>query len=213
MNKALAELLKLIQKLYGKRALSKTIGTRTNVITLPDKETKKFITQELNIEAASDAAVKKGFEDAEKLIADIPKMNDQEILTFKNNLQRMDNRVNPPQAEVFEFGTKEKVTPGGIASLTEKAGQKSPPGTIMGNIESRLNKLRASGEDPSTMKGQTLDEIMGDVASSQKAMRQLEKQGLVRATARDIIITDIKSGKLKLPKELEQQILRWWRTY
>jgi hypothetical protein len=48
---------------------------------------------------------------------------------------------------------------------------------------------------------------MGDVASSQQGMRQLEKQGLVRATARDIITSDIKSGKLKLPKELEQQIL------
>jgi hypothetical protein len=29
--------------------------------------------------------------------------------------------------------------------------------------------------------------LWGDVASSQQGMRQLEKQGLVRATARDII--------------------------
>ena len=35
-------LLKLIQKLYGKNALAKTIGTRTNVIRLPDNEIKKF---------------------------------------------------------------------------------------------------------------------------------------------------------------------------
>ena len=206
MNKALAELLKLIEKLYGKRAVSKTIGTRTNVITLPDKETKKFITQELNIEAASDAAVKKGFEDAEKLIADIPKMNDQEILTFKNNLQRMDNRINPPQAEVFEFGTKEKVTPGGIASLTKKAGQKSPPGTLMGNIESRIKQLEASGEDLSTMKGQTLDEIMGDVMQSQKTMSKMQDEGLVRAAVRYKMMDDLKRGTLKLPKNLEDVV-------
>jgi hypothetical protein len=56
MTKALLEIIK---RLYGSKALSKTIGTRTNVITLPDKETKKFVTQELNIEAASDAAAKK----------------------------------------------------------------------------------------------------------------------------------------------------------
>ena len=87
-------LLALIKKLYGSKAIQKTIGTRTNVITLPDKDTKRFLTNELNIDAASDAAVKKAFEDAEKLIPDIPKMNDQEILTFTGNLRRLDNRIN-----------------------------------------------------------------------------------------------------------------------
>ena len=77
------KLLELIEKLYGKTALSKTLGTRTNVITLSDNETKRFIKDELNIEAASDAAALAAKNRAEKLIADIPKMNDQEILTFK----------------------------------------------------------------------------------------------------------------------------------
>jgi len=209
MNKALAELLKLIQKLYGKKALSKTIGTRTNVITLPDKETKKFLSQELNIEAASDAAVKKGFEDAEKLIADIPKMNDQEILTFKNNLQRMDNRINPPSAEVISIGTKQPVSKEGIASLTEQAGQKAPPGTVMGNLESRLNQLRASGEGLEALtkgKGQTLDDILGDVMQSQKAMSKLQDEGLVRAAVRYKMMDDVKKGTLKVPKNIEDVI-------
>ena len=35
-------LLKLIQKLYGKNALSRTIGTRTNVIRLPSNKLKKY---------------------------------------------------------------------------------------------------------------------------------------------------------------------------
>ena len=207
--KSLLEIIKLI---FGPKALSKTIGTRTNVIKLPNNETKIYIKSDLNIEAASDKLVQKAKKEMEELIPDIPKMNDAERLIFEGNLRRLKNRLGlrsetDPTADVFQFGTKEKVTPGGIASLTEKAGQKSPPGTLMGNIESRIKQLEASGEDLSKMKGQTLDEIMGDVASSQQGMRQLEKQGLVRATARDIITSDIKSGKLKLPKELEKQIL------
>src|SRR6056300_632997 len=113
-------LLELIKKLYGSKALSKTIGTRTNVITLPDKDTKRFVSNELNIDAASDAAVKKAFEDVEKLIPEIPKMNDQEILTLTGNLRRLDQRMNPPSAEVIEFGTKKPVT--GIEKLAAERG-------------------------------------------------------------------------------------------
>jgi hypothetical protein len=209
MYKGLLELIKLI---FGPKAISKTIGTRTNVIRLPNNKIKRYTKSDLDIESASDAAAMNAKKEMEELIAEIPKMNDAERLIFEGNLRRLKNRLGirsetDSTADVFQFGTKEKVTPGGIASLTEKAGQKSPPGTLMGNIESRIKQLEASGQDPSTMKGQTLDEIMGDVASSQQGMRQLEKQGLVRATARDIITSDIKSGKLKLPKELEQQIL------
>jgi hypothetical protein len=146
-----------------------------------------------------------------ELLADYPRMNDAEKLIFEGNLRRLGNKLGVTEkgsaADVLEFGTGEKVSPEGIMSLTEKAGQKSPPTTLMGKLESRIKQLEASGEDLSKMKGQTLDDIMGDVASSQQGMRQLEKQGLVRATARDIITSDIKSGKLKLPKELEQQIL------
>ena len=42
-------LLALIKKLYGSKAIQNAIGTRTNVITLPDKDKKIFLTNELNI--------------------------------------------------------------------------------------------------------------------------------------------------------------------
>jgi hypothetical protein len=170
-----------------------------------------ILKEDLNIEAASDKLAQKAKADMKELLADYPRMNDAEKLIFEGNLRRLGNKLGVTEkgsaADVLEFGTGEKVSPEGIMSLTEKAGQKSPPTTLMGKLESRIKQLEASGEDLSKMKGQTLDEIMGDVASSQQGMRQLEKQGLVRATARDIITSDIKSGKLKLPKELEQQIL------
>jgi hypothetical protein len=204
-------ILEIIKLIYGSKALSKILGTRTNVIRLPDNELKQYTKSDLNIEAASDKLAQKAKADMKELLADYPRMNDAEKLIFEGNLRRLGNKLGVtekgPAADVLEFGTGEKVSPEGIMSLTEKAGQKNPPTTLMGKLESRIKQLEASGEDLSKMKGQTLDEIMGDVASSQQGMRQLEKQGLVRATARDIITSDIKSGKLKLPKELEQQIL------
>jgi DNA-directed RNA polymerase subunit N (RpoN/RPB10) len=78
----------------------------------------------------------------------------------------------------------------------------------MGNLESRIKQLEASGEDLSKLKGKTYDEFMKDITQGQKSMRKLEDEGLVRATAREIIGRDIKSGKIKLPKEIEQDIVQ-----
>jgi hypothetical protein len=208
MYKNLLELIKLI---FGKSAINKTIGTRTNVIQLPNNKTKRYIKSDLDIESASDAAAMNAKKEMEELIAEIPKMNDAERLIFEGNLRRLKNRLGirsetDPKADVFQFGTKEKVTPGGIASLTEKAGQKSPPGTLMGNIESRIKQLEASGEDLSKMKGQTLDEIMGDVMQTQKTMSKMQDEGLVRAAVRYKMMDDLKRGNLKLPKNLEDVV-------
>jgi hypothetical protein len=103
----------------------------------------------------------------------------------------------------------EKISPEGIMSLTEKAlDRRSAPTTLMGKLESRIKQLEASGEDLSKLKGKTYDEFMKDITQGQKSMRKLEDEGLVRATAREIIGRDIKSGKIKLPKEIEQDIVQ-----
>jgi hypothetical protein len=205
-------LLALIAKLFGKGAVSKTIGSRTNVIKLADNDAKRFIKNELNIEAAGEAAIQKGLKDAESLIADIPKMNDQEILTFTGNLKRLDQKINPPQAEVLDITTQQKVSPEGIASLTETVGQKAPPGTLMGDLELNVNKLKASGkqlEDIAKEKGgRSLDDIMKGEGQAQQGMAQAQKEGLVKATANDIMIADINSGKFLAPKEMQQEILQ-----
>jgi hypothetical protein len=200
-------ILELIKLIYGSKALSKVLGTRTNVIRLPNDELKQYTKQELNIEAASDKLAQKAKADMKELLADFPRMNDAEKLIFKGNLTRLGNKLGVtekgPAADVLEFGTGEKVSPEGIMSLTEKAGQKSPPTTLMGNLESRIKQLEASGEDLSKMKGQTYDEFMNDITQGQRTMIKLEDEGLVRATAREIIDKDIKSKKIKLPKEIE----------
>jgi hypothetical protein len=200
-------ILELIKLIYGSKALSKVLGTRTNVIRLPDNELKQYTKQELNIEAASDKLAQKAKADMKELLADYPRMNDAEKLIFEGNLRRLGNKLEVtekgPAADVLEFGTGEKVSPEGIMSLTEKAGQKNPPTTLMGNLESRIKQLEASGEDLSKMKGQTYDEFMNDITQGQRTMIRLEDEGLVRATAREIIDKDIKSKKIKLPKEVE----------
>jgi hypothetical protein len=200
-------ILELIKLIYGSKALSKVLGTRTNVIRLPDNELKQYTKSDLNIEAASDKLAQKAKKDMYELLGDFPKMNDAEKLIFKGNLTRLGNKLGVtekgPAADVLEFGTGEKVSPEGIMSLTEKAGQKSPPTTLMGKLESRIKQLEASGEDLSKMKGQTYDEFMNDITQGQRTMIRLEDEGLVRATAREIIDKDIKSKKIKLPKEIE----------
>jgi uncharacterized protein YfcZ (UPF0381/DUF406 family) len=202
-------ILELIKLIYGSKALSKVLGTRTNVIRLPDNELKQYTKQELNIEAASNKLAQKVKADMYELLADYPRMNDAEKLIFEGNLRRLGNKLEvvqkkqKPAADVLEFETGEKVSPEGIMSLTEKAGQKNPPTTLMGKLESRIKQLEASGEDLSKMKGQTYDEFMNDITQGQRTMIKLEDEGLVRATAREIIDKDIKSKKIKLPKEIE----------
>jgi hypothetical protein len=202
-------ILELIKLIYGSKALSKVLGTRTNVIRLPDNELKQYTKKELNIEAASNKLAQKAKADMYELLAEYPRMNDAEKLIFDGNLRRLGNKLEvvqkkqKPAADVLEFETGEKVSPEGIMSLTEKAGQKNPPTTLMGKLESRIKQLEASGEDLSKMKGQTYDEFMNDITQGQRTMIRLEDEGLVRATAREIIDKDIKSKKIKLPKEIE----------
>jgi hypothetical protein len=208
------KLFAALERIFGKGFVSRIFGKQSNVITLPSKDAQRFLTTELNISEASEAAIKIGKQDLEKIVSDtkrLSQLNDQELLVITNNAERLAQRVNPnvgPDAEVINLGTKEKVSPEGIMQLKEKMGQRNAPGTLMGDLEGGINKLKASGEDLSKMKGQTLDELMGDFSQGQKTMLKLEDEGLVRATAREIIGRDIKSGKIKLPKELEQDIVQ-----
>jgi hypothetical protein len=86
-------LLELIKLIFGKNAINKTIGTRTNVIQLPNNKTKRYIKSDLDIESASDAAAMNAKKEMEELIAEIPKMNDAERLIFEGNLRRLKNRL------------------------------------------------------------------------------------------------------------------------
>jgi hypothetical protein len=209
---AVKPVIDLITKIFGKKALSKTIGTRTNVITLPDSNIKTLIKNELDINKANDAQLEAFKKQAEQLIPEISKMNDQELLTFKGNLQRYYDRMYPPKAEVFDFQTKARVPKEGIEQLETQLGIPSDvdPNSPLGQIMTKTKQIEKQGKDLAKEFGMEdqLKKGLQDLMQEQKGMSKLYSEGLVRATVREIIDRDIKSGKIKLP-EVEEDIVRF----
>jgi len=194
-------LLELIKSLYGSKAIASTIGSKTNVIRLPSGKLQKYVSKDLNIEAASEEAAQNAYNEMKELIPEITKMNDGERLVFEGNLRRLKNKVQPDkiEAEVIGITTKEPVSKEGISQLLEEAGQTNPPGTMVGNVESRINQLKKIGKELEKQTGEkaTIEDILKEFGTSQGSLAKLQDEGLVRATARNILINDIKSGKIK----------------
>jgi hypothetical protein len=168
--------LDLIKALYGPKAISSTIGTRTNVIRLPSGELQKYLSKELNIEAASTNAAKNAYLEMYDLIPYVSKMNDSERLIFEGNLRRLKNKL-----EDSGLIQEENVSSGITA------------------IQSKIDKLKIKRRELEKATGQkaTLTNVLNDLGASQKSMSRLNDEGLVRSTAREILINDIKAGKIK----------------
>jgi hypothetical protein len=169
-------LLELIKALYGPKAISSTIGTRTNVIRLPSGKLQKYLSKDLNIEAASDEAAKNAYNEMKELIPEVAKMNDGERLVFEGNLRRLKNKL-----EDSGLIQKENVSSGIVA------------------IQSKIDELKQAGKELEKVTGKkaTLTDVLNDLGASQQSMSRLYDEGLVRAAARQILINDIKAGKIK----------------
>jgi hypothetical protein len=195
-------LLSLINKLYGSKAIQKTIGTRTNVITLPNKQTKQLLNEQLNVNQASDQQILKLKDDIEKLIPDIPKMNDSEVLNLTSNLQKIDNRLNPPQAEIIEMGTKQPVSPAGIKQLEAERGmpENVDPNSPLGIIMQRVKKAELESKSIAEEFGMenVLKKGLDDLMRTQTGYPSIQREGMVRTAVREIMTKDLKSGKLKI---------------
>jgi len=215
----LVELIKLLEKLFGKGAVSRTIGTRTNVVRFPkgkqpvDPTTGEFRIEELKGENPdSYQVIKNSIEDR---MGDITKMNDSELLNYTANVRRMVNAEFPPplpEADVVKFGSGQEIKGKGLEELIEKQGTKNPPTTIAGELETQGKKLEKAGEDLKEITEQkpefVIDDIMKDYMNTQKIMQSSQRSGYVRATVRQIMREDIQAGKLKLPKELQDQVMQ-----
>jgi hypothetical protein len=213
-------LLDLIKALYGPKAISSTIGTRTNVIRLPSGKLQRYLKEGLNIEAASDNAAQNAYNEMKELIPEVAKMNDSERLIFEGNLRRLKNKLEasgmlPKQtitkeAEVVSMETKEPVTGENLKKLTEEKGTINPPTTVAGRLEQSAKKLEALGKnvEEEFVKGKkrSASEILDEYFHSYRTMKSIEDEGLVRAVARQIMYDDLKTGKLKVPKEIEETI-------
>jgi len=169
-------LLDLIKALYGPKAISSTIGTRTNVIRLPSGKLQRYLKEGLNIEAASDNAAQNAYNEMKELIPEVAKMNDAERLIFEGNLRRLKNKL-----EASGLIQGENVT-SGIAAIESKAEQLKQAGKELEEI---------------TKPKSIIGDIMKDYSSFQKIMQEERRKGLVRATTRSILYQDIKAGKIK----------------
>jgi hypothetical protein len=214
--KKYTDLIELLEKIFGKGSVSRTIGTRTNVVRFP-KGKQPIDPTVSNFDVEGTAAKNPDLvQTIENSIADrmgeITKMNDQELLTYTANVRRLANFKEPPvqNADVIKFGSGEEIKGKGLEQLIEKQGTINPPTTVAGRLETQGKKLEKAGEDLKeiTEPKSVIGDIMKDYGDFDKYMQSSQKTGYVRATVRQIMREDIQAGKLKLPKELQDQVMQ-----
>ena len=214
----LVELIKLLEKLFGKGSVSRTIGTRTNVVRFPkgkqpvDPTTGEFRIEELKSENPdSYQIIKNSIEDR---MGDITKMNDSELLNYTANVRRMVNAEFPPplpEADIVKFGSGQEIKGKGLEELIEKQGTRFSPTTDIGQLEAtgkRLEKLSedfAREFDPANIAKQEAERramiarqyeskgFAGDVISG--------PSGIFRAVSREFLLDQNAKGKIKLTPE------------
>jgi hypothetical protein len=215
MNKY-TDLIQMLEKIFGKGSVSRTIGTRTNVVRFPKGKQPIDPTRgEFDVEgtAAKNPDLVQTIENSiADRMGDITKMNDQELLTYTSNVRRLLNFKEPPiqNADVVKFGSGEEIKGKGLEQLIEKQGTKNPPTTVAGQLETQGKKLEKAGEDLKeiTEPKSVIGDIIKDYGDFDKYMQSSQKTGYVRATVRQIMREDIQAGKLKLPKELQDQVMQ-----
>jgi hypothetical protein len=111
-------LLDLIKKLYGPKAISSTVGTRTNVVIFPKGDLQRYLSADLNIEGISKEAAKNTYLEMHDLIPYVSTMNDAERLIFEGNLRRLKNNL-----ESHGLVEGENVS-SGITSIQSEADQR-----------------------------------------------------------------------------------------
>ena len=133
----------------------------------------------------------------------------EQKINFSNNLRmkrefekEVEAFKTQPEAKIIQLETKQPVPKEGIEQLIEDAGQVSPPGTLAGDIETRINRLKSKAKE----KKMTMDEILKETGESQVKYMAGQNEGYVRSMARQIMLNDIKSGKLKVPKEIQDTV-------
>jgi hypothetical protein len=214
--KKYTDLIEMLEKIFGKGSVSRTIGTRTNVVRFP--KGKQPIDPTVGNFDVEGTAIKSPdlIQTIENSIADrmgdITKMNDQELLTYTANVRRLLNFKEPPvqNADVIKFGSGEEIKGKGLEQLIEKQGTVNPPTTVAGRLETQGKKLEKAGEDLKeiTEPKSVIGDIIKDYGDFDKYMQSSQKTGYVRATVRQIMREDIQAGKLKLPKELQDQVMQ-----
>jgi len=200
-------LLQLLKALFGQKYLNKIIGTRTNVVK-PIKMDKSSPFRRYTDAAYDDpeivALIEKKIDEYGPYA--LNNKNPQELANFEDNAKRllvaknkqtgttegMKKSMEPkPEAEMFEFETKQKLDDKGIITLKEDMGLPPDvkPDSPMGKILTNRNKINQ------TFKG------MGKAAQDIGAKAySADIEGKRRAAMRQILLRD-KRIKLTLAEE------------
>ena len=200
--KKYTDLIEMLEKIFGKGAVSRTIGTRTNVVRFPKgKQGLDPTKSEFDVEgsAAKNPDLAQTIENSiADRMGDITKMNDQELLTYTANVRRLVNFKEPPklpEADVVKFGSGEEMKGKGLEELIEKEGLVASPKTSLGSAQ--FNIKRAEQEINKVIKENDLDSLLKGFGKDQLSEIRLHNQGLVRAVTRQILSEDIRAGKIK----------------
>jgi len=133
------------------------------------------------------------------------KINFAKNLETKRKFEKdLEDFKTKPETPVLDIKTKEKIED--VEKLREEAGLMAPPTTPIGETQLKLKQVEQGLKD--ILKNKTnIDDILKDPIESQIRYAQLQRSGLVRAVAREIIEQDIKAGKLKLRPTVEKGMI------
>lgn len=218
------ELIKLLESIFGKGSVSRTIGTRTNVVRFPKGKQPIDPTRgNFDVEgtAAKNPDLVQTIENSiEDRMGDITKMNDQELLTYTANVRRLANFKQPPvqNADVIKFGSGEEIKGEGLEQLIQKQGTKFPPTTDIGKLEATGKRLEKLGEDfakefdpanDARLEAERLAMIERQYEGKGYAGGVFGPSGKYRAVARNFLLDEAAKGKIKLSpdtiKNLEER--------
>jgi hypothetical protein len=139
------KLFAALERIFGKGYVSRLMGKQSNVITLPDKQARKFLDTELNVMEASEGAVKKGVQDLNNLVSDTKRLstlNDQELLTITNNAERLAFKVNPPAPPPAPTAD--------VLSITTKVNKNKDPNVLIDEYNKNQTRLRLTDDEGGT---------------------------------------------------------------
>ena len=224
-------ILELLTKALGRnnpvvQKMARSVEQGDPKVTSIPTQTKlpRIAREDLDIERANSEQIKTAIEEFGK-IADLGEAGfkklpiEQQANVFRNatrferKLKQDEGIMRTETAKVFDMGTRRQVDKEGLGSLNGTRGKTTRPGGES-TLDDKIEGMMRAAEDMkeglrkiSKTETPKISDILEDMAKSQASFARMRDEGLVRATAREIMDRDIKSGKLKIPKE-EMDVVR-----